>query len=522
MANTQANTAKVDALLVGSGVMSSTLATLLKKLDPTINILMVERLDQVAAESSDGWNNAGTGHAGYCELNYTPQDANGDVSIDRALTINANFEMSLQLWSSLIDLGELPQAQQFIHPTPHISFVWGEDNVAFLRQRHQKLSAHHLFADMEYSEDPAVLAEWMPLVMVGRDKNEAVAATRVPYGADVDFGSLTRQLVDNLQQQSGFELKTAHEVYALQKQNDHWHVSLKNRSTGRHESIQAGFVFLGAGGGALPLLQKSNIPESKGYGGFPVSGQWLVCHDESVIRKHHAKVYGKAAIGAPPMSVPHLDTRIINGKPALLFGPYAGFTTRFLKAGSSLDLIRSVRANNLKPMLDVGINNMDLTRYLISEVMQSHNDRIATLKHYLPDARAEDWTLAQAGQRVQIIKKDDSGRGKLEFGTELVAAQDGSLAALLGASPGASVATKAMIEVLERCFPERMNSGWQQALKELVPSYGESLIADGQLLQKIRQHTLTTLGLTAQKKSRAEVVNLNHQPETNSDRRSTG
>jgi malate dehydrogenase (quinone) len=492
---------KVDALLVGSGVMSTTLATLLKKLEPSINILMVERLHSVAGESTDGWNNAGTGHAGYCELNYTPEVLAADngetaVEINRALTINSNFELSLQLWSSLIATGDLPSPQAFINPTPHISFVWGEENVAFLRERFEKLSAHHLFADMEFSDDAEVLKQWMPLVMDQRPDGEPVAATRVAYGTDIDFGSLTRHLVKNLQQQNHFELMLDHEVGALRKTaSKRWQVEIKNNITGDKQTIDSQFVFLGAGGAALPLLQKSGIPEGKGYGGFPVSGQWLVCQNPKVVARHHAKVYGKAAIGAPPMSVPHLDTRIINGKPALLFGPYAGFTTQFLKAGSKLDLIRSVRPNNLKPMVEVGLKNMDLTRYLIREVMQSHEDRMATLKQYYPAAKTDDWFLVDAGQRVQIIKKDADGKGKLEFGTELVAAADGSLAALLGASPGASVATRAMIEVLEKCFALRMQAGWKHRLKLLLPSYGESLIEDGKLLRDIRQQTLTTLCL---------------------------
>ncbi len=494
-------TKQIDVLLVGGGVMSATLGMLLNKLDPTLKLTMVERLDRVAHESTDGWNNAGTGHAGYCELNYTPENDQGDVEINRALAINANFEISLQLWSSLIANGDLPAPENFINTTPHISFVWGEDNVKFLRQRWEKLSAHHLFAGMEYSEDHEVLRQWMPLVMEGRDKSDKVAATRIGFGSDVDFGSLTRNLVSSLEKQEQFDLLLNHEVSELNKTKDgRWNVKLKNTASGKNTTFNAGFVFLGAGGGALPLLQKSDIDESQGYGGFPVSGQWLVCQDEETIKQHHAKVYGKAAIGAPPMSVPHLDTRIINGKPALLFGPFAGFTTKFLKAGSKMDLFKSVRGNNLLPMMSVGMNNMDLTKYLISEVMQSHEDRVNSLREYFPQATSDKWTLAEAGQRVQIIKKDGSNGGKLEFGTELVAAKDGSLAALLGASPGASVAVQAMIEVIERCMGERLNAreqatNWQTTLKEWIPSYGESLIEDGELLQKTRQHTLSVLGL---------------------------
>ncbi len=487
---------KVDVLLVGGGVMSATLGTLLTRLDPSLKIMMVERLDHVAHESTDGWNNAGTGHAGYCELNYTPEDDQGNVTIDRALTINANFEVSLQFWTHLVETGGLPEPARFINTTPHLSFVWGEANVAFLRQRHEKLSAHHLFKDMEYSEDPAVLSEWMPLVMEGRDPNEKVAATRVAYGADVDFGSLTRNMVARLQDNPHFSLLVSHEVDDFDHADDGtWFIELEDRNSGERKTIHSRFVFLGAGGGALPLLQASGIEEAEGYGGFPVSGQWLVCQDESIVKQHHAKVYGKAAIGAPPMSVPHLDTRIINGKPALLFGPYAGFTTKFLKQGSVLDLLKSVSISNLLPMISVGINNMDLTRYLVGEVMQSHSDRVQTLRGYFPTCKDTDWTLAEAGQRVQIIKKDAEGRGKLEFGTELVASKDGSLAALLGASPGASVAVKAMIEVLERCFADRMQGEWKTRLQTMIPSYGKDLKTDAELLLGIRERTLSTLGL---------------------------
>lgn len=489
-------TNKVDVLLVGGGVMSSTLGTLLSKIDPSLKITLVERLDRVAHESTDGWNNAGTGHAGNCELNYTPENINGEVEVRRALEINADFEVSLQLWSSLVTSGDLPAPKNFIHPTPHVSFVWGKDNVEFLRQRWQKLSAHHLFEEMVFSEDPAVLSQWMPLVMNGRELNEPVAATKIAFGTDVDFGSLTRNLVDSLQKKDNFKLLLSHEVHSFDKDADGtWDVQLKDRTTGKNVKINAGFVFLGAGGGALPLLQKSGIPESKGYGGFPVSGQWLVCKEETTVKQHYAKVYGKAAIGAPPMSVPHLDTRIINGIPALLFGPFAGFTTKFLKAGSSLDLMKSVRFNNLLPMMQVGMHNMDLTRYLIGEVLQTHDQKMDALRNYFPKADGKLWSLAEAGQRVQIIKKDVKGHGKLEFGTELVSSKDCSLAALLGASPGASVSAQAMIDVIDKCLSTRLSQGWQERLKGLVPSYGESLMNNADLLNKIRPAVLRNLDI---------------------------
>ncbi len=488
---------KVDILLVGGGIMSATLGTLLQQLDPSLKILMVERLESVALESSDGWNNAGTGHAGYCELNYTPQDADGRVEIDRALVINAAFEASLQLWSSLVEQKILPAPGNFINATPHMSFVWGEQDVAFLRQRHARLSAHPLFRDMEYSEDEAVLKAWMPIVMAQRVASQPIAATRVAYGTDIDFGALTRHMVNALQHHQEFELWLNHPVRTLkQQQNGRWRIGVQDQATGINKVIDAGFVFLGAGGGALPLLQKSGIPEARGYGGFPVSGQWLICNNPDIVRQHYAKVYGRAALGAPPMSVPHLDTRIIAGQPALLFGPYAGFSTRFLKQGSLLDLPASIKPGNVLPILATGFHNTDLTRYLLREVFQSHAERMASLRQFLPGAKADEWSLGTAGQRVQIIKRCALQGGKLEFGTEIIASQDGSLAALLGASPGASTAVPAMLSLIERCFPDRMTSlTWQQRMKKMIPSYGESLIDNADLLQAVRTRTLGALGL---------------------------
>ena len=487
----------VDVLLVGGGVMSATLGMLLKQLDPALTITLVERLDHVAHESTDGWNNAGTGHAGYCELNYTPEDQNGNVTIERALAINASFEVTLQFWSYLVEQGIIQNPSDFINATAHQSFVWGEKDVAFLRKRHELLSNHHLFAEMKFSDSPEQLREWMPLIMSSRDTNLPFAATRVEHGSDVDFGSLTRRMIAHLQQQDGFDLRLSHSVKSLRKsKRGHWRVVVEDEKSGKDLDINAKFVFLGAGGGSLPLLQKSNIDESQGYGGFPVSGQWLVCQDPEVVKRHSSKVYGKAPVGAPPMSVPHLDTRIINGKPALLFGPFAGFTTKFLKKGSVFDLFSSVKPYNVAPMMAVGRDNMDLTKYLIAESFQSHKDRVASLRNFFPDAQEKNWKLQNAGMRVQIIKKDAKGHGKLEFGTEIVAAKDGSLAALLGASPGASTAVQAMIDVIERCFKDRIASPeWQARMKTLVPSYGQSLVKDADLLKQVRQRTLSTLKL---------------------------
>lgn len=488
---------KVDVLLVGAGVMSATLGKLLAQLDPSLKITMVERLSRVGHESSHGLNNAGTGHAGYCELNYTPQQADGSVEINRALAINAAYEVSLQFWSYLVENRVLPSPEKFINPICHQSFVWGEKNVDFLRARYQALHAHHLFEEMAYSEDHAVLREWMPLVMEHRDPKQAVAATRVKHGTDVDFGMLTRKLVKALTKHSSFDLKLAHTITGLKQHPDgRWHVRIKDNPTGHSKTIDAGFVFLGAGGGALPLLQKSGIPESLGYGGFPVSGQWLICKNPEVVKRHTSKVYGKAPVGAPPMSVPHLDTRIIDGEPALLFGPFASITSKFLKEGSVLDLFSSLKSNNLKPMLAVARDNLDLTRYLITEAFKSHRERVASLQEFYADAIEADWELTSAGQRVQIIKRCDNKGGRLEFGTEIVTCRDGTLASLLGASPGASTSVQAMIEVIERCFSSRLASEeWQHKLKQMIPSYGESLDENEELLHAVRERTLATLGL---------------------------
>jgi malate dehydrogenase (quinone) len=488
---------KVDVLLVGAGVMSSTLGTLLSHLDPSLKIVMVERLSKVAHESTHSLNNAGTGHAGYCELNYTPQQADGSVQIKRALEINAAFEMSLQFWSYLVTYGVLPSPEKFINPICHQSFVWGEEDVAFLRARYEALHRHHLFEEMEYSEDHAVLRKWMPLVMKHRDAKQPVAATQVKHGTDVDFGLLTRKLVKSLTKHSTFDLQLSHTIVSMNQHDDgHWHVRVKDNHTGKTRTIEAGFVFLGAGGGALPLLQKSGIPEGRGYGGFPVSGQWLICKNPEVVKRHASKVYGKAAVGAPPMSVPHLDARIIDGEPALLFGPFASITTKFLKEGSAMDLFASLKAGNLKPMLSVARDNFDLTRYLFSEAFRTHKSRMDVLRGFYAEAKDEDWVLASAGQRVQIIKGCDKKGGKLEFGTEIVTAKDGTLASLLGASPGASTSVQAMVEVIERCFKTRMKSAdWKQKMKEMIPSYGESLDENVELLHKVRKQTLGTLQL---------------------------
>lgn len=483
-------------VLIGGGIMSATLGVLIKEVLPGAAIMIFERLPAVAEESSDAWNNAGTGHSAFCELNYTPEK-DDSVDISKAVKIASQFEISKQFWAYLVQQYQFAKPVSFINHVPHISFVWGQDNAVYLKKRFDALNSNQLFAGMQYSEDANALKEWMPLVMQGQDANEKFAATKMDIGTDINFGALTEALFAHLEKQNDVTLYLNHEVRDLKKQEDgSWKMEVKNLLIDDIIEVPADFVFIGAGGGSLPLLQKSDIEEAEGYGGFPISGQWLRCKNENVIAQHAAKVYGKAAIGAPPMSVPHLDTRIINGKKELLFGPFAGFSTKFLKNGSYFDLPASIEWANMFPMLAAGWHNLPLTKYLIQQVTQSDEDRLAALKEYCPTAKMEDWELAIAGQRVQVIKKDAEEIGVLEFGTELVCAADGTLAALLGASPGASTAVTAMLQVMEKCFAENYSSTqWQQQFKNIIPTFGKKWAEYGLLCTEIREWTNDVLQL---------------------------
>ncbi|WP_255449054.1 malate dehydrogenase (quinone) [Cellulomonas sp. JZ18] len=465
-------TADVDVLLVGGGIMSATLAALLTTLEPTWRIEIHERLDGPAQESSNAWNNAGTGHAALCELNYTPQKADGTVDISKAVKINEQFELSRELWSHLAAAGRLPGAENAVTHTPHMTFVRGAKDVEYLRRRHEALRSHRLFADMELSTDRATIASWAPLLVQGREDDEPIAATRATSGTDVDFGSLTRAMLDDAVAR-GATLHTQSEVVGLRRRRDGlWRVRVADRrwNGGGRRTRTARFVFVGAGGGALHLLQRSRIKEIRGYAGFPISGQFLRTTKPELVAQHEAKVYGKAAIGAPPMSVPHLDARVVDGGRALMFGPYAGWSMKFLKQGSWGDLVRSIRPGNLVPMLAVGLRNLDLVTYLVREVTASDTQRLRSLRAYMPTADLRDWELITAGQRVQVIKRGKGG-GVLEFGTELVASADGSIAGLLGASPGASTAVATMLDLLQRCFPDRSEE-WLPQLQRMMPSLG--------------------------------------------------
>lgn len=464
----------IDVALVGGGIMSATLAAMLTELEPTWKIEIFEKLEDVALESSNPWNNAGTGHAALCELNYTPEMPDGTIKTDKAVAINEQFEASREFWHHLSAAGHLDSDQSFISRTPHMTFVRGAENVDYLRRRHAALTAHPLFSDLEFSDDPETIRSWTPLLVDGRDPAEPIAATRAESGTDVDFGALTRGLVAHATAHAT-ALHLQHEVTDLTKRPDGtWRLKVRDvrwNADRRPRVLNARFVFVGAGGGALPLLQKSGIPEIKGYGGFPISGEFLRTSDPEIVAQHRAKVYGKADVGSPPMSVPHLDTRVVDGKTYLMFGPYAGFSPKYLKRGKLTDMVTSVKSHNLGAMIGAGLKNIPLTRYLLEQLAARPETKFRALQAFYPDAQPKDWERITAGQRVQVIKNDPKNGGTLEFGTEVITAADGSIAGLLGASPGASTAVSAMVSVLERCFPADFEQ-WRESLAQMVPSLG--------------------------------------------------
>lgn len=464
---------KYDLVCVGGGIMSATLALLAKNLDPNLEILILERLDDVAQESSAAWNNAGTGHSALCELNYTPMDENGNINIEKAIKICQQFEISKQFWSFLVDKGYIKDPSSFITNIPHHSWISGEDNVEYLEKRYNAMREHFMFDTIEFTKDIGKMKEWFPLMMNDREESEIMAASRIDRGTEVNYGSLTKQLYEILETQYATKVQCNMEVEDIDPDGDiEWDLKVKNLITHEVTHFEADHVFIGAGGGSLLLLEKVEIPEKDGYGGFPVSGEWLVCKNEEVINQHFAKVYSKAGIGDPPMSVPHLDTRFINGKRELLFGPFAGFSPKFLKEGSNFDLFKSIRFKNLHSMWGVFWHNLPLTKYLIKQVTMSFEHRMDALRVFVKDAKSEDWEIMVAGQRVQTIKKDHFEGGVLEFGTEIVSSKDGRITCLLGASPGASTSVAIMMNVLKKAFPNILTTeNGKEMLEAMIPSW---------------------------------------------------
>lgn len=482
---------RVDVALIGGGIMSATLGTFLNLLEPGLKMVAFERLEDVALESSNPWNNAGTGHAALCELNYMP---NPDDPT-KAIAINEQFQLSRQFWAYLVKQGILADPRSFIHSTAHMTYVKGKKDVEYLSHRAEVLKKQPLFKGFEFSTDHKKIGKWAPLLIEGRSKDQLIAATRIESGTDVDFGAITRQLFGYLRE-SDIPVHTSTEVQKLRRTPDGWHITAKNSHTGETTYTEAKFVFVGAGGWALKLLQKSGIPEAKGYGLFPVSGSFLQTTNPEIVARHQAKVYSQASVGAPPMSVPHLDTRVVDGKASLLFGPYAGAIPKFLKFGSLLDLPLAVRPSNLVPYLSVAFKNLSLIKYLVGELTKSKAKQFESLKDFYPEADPKDWKLIVAGQRAQVIKRLPDGSGTLQFGTEVVSSADGSIAGLLGASPGASTSVHIMLEVLEKSFANDF-AGWQKKLKRIIPSLGEDLNSNPKLAREILDSTAKTLKLQA-------------------------
>lgn len=487
---------RTDVVLVGAGIMSATLGALLRRLEPGWSITLVERLDAVGAESSSPWNNAGTGHAGLCEMNYTPEGPDGSIDISKAVRINEEFQVTRQFWAYAAENGILTDVRGFLNPVPHVSFVRGAERVSYLRRRREALARNPLFANTELIDDPDEFVRRLPFMAAERDFAQPVALNWAPDGTDVDFGSLSRQLID-FGVRNGMIGLFGHEVRTLSRQSDgSWALAVRNRRSGERRTLKAKFVFVGAGGDALPLLQKSGISEVKGFAGFPIGGKFLRAANPALSASHRAKVYGVPSPGAPPLGALHLDLRFVDGKSWLVFGPFAGWSPKFLKHGHFSDLPRSIRPNNIGSMLGVGVSERTLLNYLIGQLRQSEADRMAALREFAPSAVDSDWEVTVAGQRVQVIRRDKRRGGVLEFSTTLVGDSDGSIVGLLGGSPGASTAVPIMLDVFRRCFAHRYQS-WLPTLKEMVPSLGVKLSDEPALYQELRSWTSRALRLEA-------------------------
>jgi len=491
-----ANSQPKDVILIGAGVLSTTFGSMLKELEPNWNIKLYERMDRPALESSNERHNAGTGHAALCELNYTVEQPDGSIDIEKAKEINEEFEISKQFWGHLVKSGSIDNPREFINPLPHISFVRGVNNQKFLKKRYEAMKEFPMFDNIEYTEDIETLRKWVPLMMEGRVDEGKMAASKIDEGTDVNFGELTRKMTKNIEAHPNAEVHFNHEVLDFNRLKDgKWEVKIRNRATGQVQTQVTDYVFIGAGGAAIPLLQKTGIPESKHLGGFPITGQFLACTNPQVIEQHDAKVYGKEPPGTPPMTVPHLDARYIDGQRTLLFGPFANVGPKFLKNGSNLDLFKSIKPHNITTMLAAAVKNLPLLKYSFDQIIMTKEGCMNHLRTFYPEARDEDWELYTAGKRVQVIKDTkEHGKGFIQFGTEVVNSQDHTVIALLGESPGASTSVSVALEVLERNFPEYADD-WKPKVKEMIPSYGESLITDVDLMRKTRRQTSKDLEL---------------------------
>ena len=478
--------------LIGGGIMSLTLGVLINEIYPDYPINLIEKLSDISLESSSALNNAGTGHAGYCELNYTPQEKNGEINISRAININEMFENSLEFWAYLETKYKFFDCKKFLKKTPHISFVKGDKNIIFLKSRYESLKKQPLFKEMEFSDDPKIIHQWAPLLNFKNEKKERYAATRVEHGTDINFGEISIQLLNLLKKNKKFHLYTNSNVEKISVLKDGLiDLKIKNQINKNIIEIKSNRIFIGAGGQSIALLQKMGLKETNGYAGFPISGKWLICNNKEIVKRHNAKVYSQVFDNAPPMSIPHLDLREIDGKQYLLFGPFAGFTFKFLKQGSNLDLPKSIRINNIRSLIIVFLKNFSLLIYLIKQSLMNHASRMKQLRYFYEDAKDSDWKLLDAGKRVQIIKNCPFEGSKLEFGTEIIFSQNKRICALIGASPGASISANAMSKVFIGMFGKNKYVN----LKKIISSYGSNLNSSSMKTKKFRTKIYTKIGL---------------------------
>jgi malate dehydrogenase (quinone) len=308
--------------------------------------------------------------------------------------------------------------------------------------------------------------------MEGREPGPVAATTG--DGTEVDYGLLARRLCGWLADQEQCGVAAGWKVTRLQRGAGEWHLSLRCSASGEERQQRTKFVFVGAGGGSLPLLQSTGLAEVEGLGGFPIGGQWLVCDEPSICAQHDSKVYGLTPPSSPSLGAGHLDVRRLNGQRQLLFGPFASWTTRFLKQGHWSDLPLSIHGGNLGALLQTAARNLPLVKYLITQGLKSRELRMAAVRDFYPNARLEDWRLVQAGVRVQAIKRAD--RGQLSFSTEVFSSADRSIAAMLGASPGASVAVNIALEVVQNCLPQLLGCSEGLArMRQMIPTFDQDL-----------------------------------------------
>lgn len=448
-------------VIVGAGIMGVTFATLARELDPNLDITLIERLPGPAMSNSGVFNNAGTGHEANCELNYTPVDED-EIALDKALHIHAQFNVAKQFWAYLVKQGIVKNPASFIHATKHCTLV-AEDSIGMLRLRFEEMSKHHFFGNMSFSESREEIQSWIPYTMEQRSETERMAATKIEGGTDVNFQAVTEDMVRYLgHHQVKLDFNT-HVKRVHKSPTGTWLVEASK--DGAPVQYKADKLFVGAGGGAFPLLKKSHLPCRSRFAGFPVGGRFLVAEiDEQAARYYNAKTYGKAKVGAPPMSVPHLDLRAANGRHYLLFGPFATFMPVLEKGRGFVEYVRSMRLHDLPNLLNVALEHFPLVKYLVSETFKGKESMFTELENFAPGIRKKfEWKIVQAGQRVQIIKDGD-----LQMGTEVIVSEDLSYGTLLGASPGASVSPEVMLRTLEKMIPELFESeASQEKLKEI-------------------------------------------------------